>query len=84
MGERMKIVGLRDVSFEDKKRPGQMVEGTSFYFTREDDNVDGLMAGKLFIGSNRLTQLSYCPDVGDDVIIYYDRYGKPADVQRAS
>lgn len=74
MGERMTIVGLRDVSFTDDS--GRLVEGRSYYYTAVSDGVDGLLAGKLFVSKQMLGLLSFLPVPGDEVICYYNRRGK--------
>lgn len=74
------IVGMQSVNFTDD-RTGQQVIGTSFFFTQEKDNVEGMAAGKMFVSNQKVAQLSYIPHVGDQVKVFYNRYGKPEDFQ---
>lgn len=74
MGERITIVGYRDVSFTDDS--GRQVEGRSYYYIGVSDNVIGQVADKLFVSVQKLPTLAYKPLPGDDVIVYYNRYGK--------
>ena len=73
--DKMLIVGLRSVSFEDDN--GRMVEGTSFYYLMDADGVTGQMAGKFFLSLKKCDGMDYVPTVGDEVWVFYDRYGKP-------
>lgn len=75
--ERMQIVGRRNVRFQDDD--GRQVEGISFYYVMDDERVEGQMTGKFFVGSRRVAGLEYVPSPGDDVVVSYDRYGKPSD-----
>lgn len=76
MGEKVTIVGYRDVSFTDDS--GKSINGRSYYYTAVADGVQGVMAGKLFVSSSALSQMSFIPIPGDDVMVYFNRYGKPA------
>lgn len=75
MGERMTIVGTRDVSFTDEKTRKQ-VEGMSFYYTQALDGVKGLSAGKMFMTLDAVSHLEYVPEPGDEVFVYFNRFGK--------
>lgn len=75
--EIIEVVGWRRVNFTDDK--GKTIDGYSIYFTMESSNVEGKMAGKMFISIDRYQKLNYFPKPGDVVAVQYDRYGKPAD-----
>lgn len=75
--DKMTIVGLKGVSFKDDKTDKE-INGTSFFYTMEDEHTAGLMAGKFFLSAAKRDNLDYVPDVGDEVWVDYDRYGKPA------
>lgn len=83
MGEKIVVVGFRSVEFVDEKtqRP---VKGTSFFYTMKADNVVGSLAGKMFVAETRLSGLDYVPAVGDECLVYYDRFGKPAQFVKLS
>ncbi len=75
--ETIKIIGTRDVSFtgEDGKR----VNGVNYFYTMRDEKVRGLMAGKLFITSEHLSDFSFQPELGQEVQVVYNRFGKADD-----
>jgi len=77
MGEKMVIVGVRDVSFTDD-RTGRVVDGKTFYYTQPRDGVRGVCADKLFVSAQALRDISYEPIPGDEVIAYFNRFGKVA------
>lgn len=72
--DKMKIVGLRPVSFKDDN--GRQVDGTSFFYLMDADGVVGQLAGKFFLSHLKRDGMDYVPTVGDEVWVYYDRYGK--------
>lgn len=76
MMERIEIVGRRQVDFTDKS--GRQVTGVSYYYLMQREGTDGSHADKVFVSSARLPELSYVPQVGDTVDVFYDRYGKPS------
>lgn len=73
--DKMKIVGIRGVSFKDDS--DRQVDGTSFYYLMDADGVAGQLAGKFFLSYQKRDRMDYVPNVGDEVWVYYDRYGKP-------
>lgn len=75
--DQVKIVGCRDYSFTDKNS-GRPVEGTTFFFLRDDQYVTGQVSGKMSVPRNRAATMAYLPAVGDEVCVDYDRYGKPS------
>lgn len=83
MGDKMLIVGYRDVSFKDNDS-GREVNGKTYFFTCKQDHVVGVMAGKLFCSAQLLADLSYKPEVGDEVMVYYNRYGKVSSFSKLS
>lgn len=68
-----KIVGLKQVDFNTKE--GQHMEGVKIYITCEDDKVDGLMTDAFFLQKEKFPDVSNL-HIGDDIIIYFNRYGK--------
>lgn len=79
MGEKVTIVGFRDVKFTDDN--GRQVEGRSYYYTAVADGVQGVMSGKLFVSRNSLNDMPFKPSVGDDVYVFFNRYGKASGFQ---
>lgn len=76
--EKVKIVGKRSVSFVADD--GKQISGSTLYITREDANVEGLVADKMFIGINRLSELTAPAKVGTEVLVEYNSRGKVADL----
>lgn len=71
-------IGYRSVSF--KGSDGNQVEGTNFFFTYEDSYITGLGVEKVFIPASRLHYMSFVPDVGATCELFYNKYGKVADI----
>lgn len=80
MDEKVSIVGYRDVSFTDDS--GKQVNGRSYYYIATADGVVGVTAGKMFVSANSLKDMKYKPAVGDEVYVFYNRYGKPYRFQK--
>lgn len=71
----IEIVGLRKMSFTGQD--GHQVEGMQFFYTMQDNNVEGKLAGKMFMSAAALSQCGFIPNVGEIVKVFYNRYGKP-------
>ena len=73
------LVGYKAINFVSKN--GEEVSGTMLYITYPDSSVTGKMADKLFIreGTLALPELS----LGADLIITYNRKGKPVRIEAA-
>lgn len=71
----MRVIGLRKVNF--KANDGQMIQGLSIYvtFPIERDGT-GDAADKLFLSASKVEALQQIPQVGDDINVTYNRYGK--------
>lgn len=72
--EIMNVVGTRYVNFKDDS--GKQIDGWSIYYTMKADGVTGLIAGKMFVSSQRAESL-VLPQVGSTYEVNYDRYGRP-------
>ncbi len=68
------VVGYRRVKFTDDKTKN-VVDGYTLFLQRtpEDDKVIGLECCKQFISSQ---YVSYVPQLGDNIRLIYNRYGK--------
>lgn len=75
--ETIKIIGIKDTSFTSQD--GKQINGVNYFFTMRDEKVQGLMAGKLFISSDKLESFSLQPELGQEVQVVYNRFGKPDD-----
>ena len=73
------IVGIRRMKFTDNNnRP---VEGTSIFLTYDDKNIEGQGTDKVFLNKDRIKSLERDPEVGDQIFISYNRYGKVDEVE---
>lgn len=81
--DRLTVVGLRP--YDMKNEDGRRVQGVTIYFTCEDpnDNVNGLMAGKISVSQSVLDFASVAPALGLTLDIRYDGNGKIKDVLQA-
>lgn len=73
----IKIIGIKDTSFTSQE--GKQINGVNYFYTMRDNNVQGLMAGKLFISLDNLAGFTVQPQLGQDVQVVYNRFGKPED-----
>lgn len=74
-----KIVGKIDSSFKPKDSE-TTVEGTTFYTTEAIDPKRGvgLSTDRFFLSKNKLSSLDFSPEVGMEVELFYNKYGKVA------
>lgn len=72
-----KIVGFRKCDFETKD--GKHIDGYSLYVLRNDENVTGYVAERVFCSHSALG--SYTPRLNDEIKVMYNRFGKPASVE---
>lgn len=68
----MTIIGYRDSKFTTPS--GENIQGVSLYLTEPRNGVYGLACDRLFVSTNKLS--GYIPVCGDEVQIFYNRYGK--------
>ena len=68
-----KVIGYGKTEFkpQDSNEP---IRGMNLYVSYEKDNVTGVAAERLFITEKKIG--TYLPQVGDQVNIIYNRYGK--------
>ena len=72
-----KIVGIVHSSFTPKDST-TLVEGTTFYITDplSPKRGVGLVTDRFFMSKDKVQTLSFVPDVGMEVELLYNRYGK--------
>lgn len=78
MGTVYKCIGMRNVDF--KGSDGNQVSGMHLFLSYEDRNITGVGTEKVFIPSYRLQQMSFVPSVGSECELFYNKYGKVADI----
>lgn len=72
-----KVLGIQDVNFESKKT-GKRVQGMNLHCTYEQKNVIGEAVEKLYISSNIDSPIV---KVGDEVDVFYNRFGSVDEVR---
>lgn len=70
----MQIIGIRPSSF--KGDDGAQVSGQNIYLIYPLDKGEGHGAERVFVTLEKLDQWPYRPNVGDEVEVIYNRYGK--------
>lgn len=73
-----RIIGIRNMAFTGKD--GTPVEGKSLYVTDPIDPKQGKgdSADKIFLSASKLASLDFTPEPGQEIAIFYNKYGKPA------
>lgn len=75
--EKWNVVGLRRVDFSDDS--GKRITGYSLYVSRDGGpGMQGEECLKIFVSDRVLPSV---PGVGDQIQIYYNRYGKVQEVE---
>lgn len=71
-----KIVGKMVSSF--KGSDGTQVEGIRFFITEKMDprRGEGVTAERVFLSNKKLALLDFTPEVGNEVQVFYNRFGK--------
>lgn len=70
-----KIIGLKDSSFTPKDS-GTPISGKTLYICYPSANVEGFRCESVFATLQRFVN-GYVPKVSDEIVIEYNRYGKP-------
>lgn len=67
-----KIVGIKRTVL--KFKDGNTCAGAFLHCTEEREDVEGVAVENFFISASKLGK--YSPRLGDEITIYYNRYGK--------
>ena len=73
-----KVIGIRNSSF--KGNDGAEVKGVNIYFTDPLENGSGYAAERVFVTEQRLQETGYKPQVGDEISVNYNRFGKVSSI----
>lgn len=79
--EKMKVVGYREVDFEDKES-GKRIQGVSLYVNHTADDVHGEMAEKLFLRPDVMMDNQYSPVVGEVIGITWGRKNRIVSIEK--
>ena len=74
----MEVIGYRRTQFTAQDT-GEVIQGYSLYLTSEEENVTGLSCERVFLSMKKLD--GYVPELGDQVRVVYNRYGKVTHVE---
>lgn len=69
-----KIIGLKSMSFTTKD--GTHIEGTKIFTSDPIKNGKGVEPESVFLTRDKMAALDFVPDVGMDIEILYNRWGK--------
>lgn len=71
----MKVVGIRKVDFTAKD--GNRISGVSLFGSYPiTKNGEGYSVDKIFLSDKKMADCGYFPEVGDEIIVNYNRFGK--------
>lgn len=75
------IIGITDTSF--KAKDGTQIDGKTIYITEpiSDKRGTGLLADHFFLSTKRFTALPFTPAVGQNITVFYNKFGTVATVQ---
>lgn len=79
----MIVLGFQRNDFETPD--GKIITGYNFYLGQElsGPDADGQRVERIYLSDKRLSESNYKqPSVGDDVIINYNRFGKPSGIYK--
>lgn len=74
----MKVIGMKESNFVTKE--GTQIEGFNIYLTYAltGDNAKGCGCNRVYITRAKLENGGYMPELGDEVTLTYNRFGKVA------
>lgn len=69
----MELVGYKETKFTAQDT-GEVIEGINLYLTGPQDYVEGVACERVFLTKKKLD--GYVPEIGDEIELVYNRYGK--------
>ena len=73
------LVGRRNASFKGST-DGKQIDGVYLWLSYEARNVEGVAVDKIFVSSGRVMDMSFFPEIGQQCVLYFNKYGKVADI----
>lgn len=71
----MKVVGIRKVDFT--AQDGNRISGVSLFCSYPiTKNGEGFAVDKIFLSDKKMADCGYFPEVGDEIGVNYNRFGK--------
>lgn len=79
----MTVIGTRKSSFDTKDTPSQRITGYNIYLTEPIDPKRGVgeACERIFLTEDKLN--GFLPSIGDDIIVTYNKFGKPTAIELA-
>ena len=77
----MKVIGYRESNFTTPDN--KQISGYNIYLTYPLEKGVGEGSERIFLTVDRLLTCGYRPEIGDEVKIEYNRYGKPSAIYPA-
>ena len=75
----MDVIGFKFYPFTAKDT-GEIIDMCCLYCTEERKNVTGVSCENVNISVKKLD--GYAPQVGDEVKVYYNKFGKPQTIEK--
>lgn len=74
----MNIQGFKRCNFTTKE--GSVVTGYNLYlsYPLSGEDADGIACDKVYMTDDKLAKCGYTPQVGDEVTLTYNKFGKAA------
>lgn len=63
------VIGIRHVEYDNKQ--GRHIIGDKLYVTFSEKGTDGVASFDVFLSGSEVI-----PSIGDEIILYYNRYGR--------
>lgn len=78
----MKVIGYRASSFKAQDT-GKTISGMNIYVVDEVDPKYGVgqSCERIYLSDKKMDDIGYRPTVGDEIKVYYNRYGKVDDIE---
>lgn len=74
----MEVIGYRKTQFTAQDT-GELIQGYNLFLTSPKENVIGLSCQRVFLSMKKLD--GYIPELGDQVSLIYNEYGKVTHVE---
>jgi len=78
--EVMQVVGRQTVNFT--AQDGNQINGTKLFVLCAHPYVDGQKSDSIFVSDKLRPQLRYWPQIGDEIIVDFNRYGKVSNIDK--
>lgn len=79
----MQVVGFQKSNFTPKDS-NREIRGYNLFLSRPlvGDDADGIAVERCYITDEKLAASNYTPCIGDEVDLFYNRFGKPDTIRK--